>query len=119
MSTPTTHIDGLVIKVMSNGKVDAKQVVVVALIFPKITYTWPYLILLTSVIGPLVAEPFNWFIVSSWHKYMQQQKSLKSLPRSYFITPTNATLQLSEYLWEESQSPYKANILQWFKVYEE
>ena len=87
MSTPTTGVDGLVVKLMGSGKLHAKQVAATALVVPEVTYTWPYLVFLPAVIGPVVTQPFNWFFLSCWAQYMYQQKSLKSQLNSYFITP--------------------------------
>ncbi|XP_061338200.1 uncharacterized protein LOC133285060 [Gastrolobium bilobum] len=107
---PITGTDGLVIKLMGNGKIQAEQVAVVALIVPKISYTWPFLIFLPSVIGPVLTKPFNWFFLSRWAQYLHLQKSLYSQPITYFIIPLKATLQLSNH--GDFESPYIANVLQ-------
>jgi serine/threonine protein kinase len=71
---------------MGNGKIMAEKVLVVASInVPKITYVWPKLIFLPSVVGPVVTKPFNWFFLSCWGQYMHLHKSLYYQPKSYFI----------------------------------
>jgi len=57
--------DGHAIKLMGNGKIQSVKVVGVAnLVVPKITYAWPSLIFLPSIIGPILIKPFNWFFLS-------------------------------------------------------
>jgi serine/threonine protein kinase len=85
MSKPAVGIDGLVIKLMGNCEMEAKTVVVAALIVSKITYSQPCLIYLPSTTGPTFTELFNWFFLSHWGQYMHQQKSLCYQPKSYFI----------------------------------
>ncbi|XP_045833546.1 receptor-like protein kinase isoform X2 [Trifolium pratense] len=83
---PTIYIDGLLVKLMGNGKIMAENVLVVAAMnVPKVTYVWPSLIFLPSVVGPIVTKPFNWFFLLRWGQYMHLRKSLSYQPKSYFI----------------------------------
>ena len=83
---PTIYIDGLLVKLMGNGNIMAESVLVVAALnVPKVTYVWPSLIFLPSVVGPIVTKPFNWFFLSCWGQYMHLQQSLYYQPKSYFI----------------------------------
>ncbi|QHN82774.1 Leucine-rich repeat receptor-like protein kinase [Arachis hypogaea] len=71
VSTPKIGVDGLIIKVIGNGKLHVEQFTVkTTLVVPKVTYTWPYLKFLPTVTGPVVTIPFNWFFLSSWAQYM-------------------------------------------------
>ncbi|KEH28333.1 LRR receptor-like kinase [Medicago truncatula] len=83
---PTICIDGLLVKLMGNGKIIAEKLVkVAALNVPKVTYVWPCLIFLPSGVGPVVTKPFNWFFLSRWGQYMHLQQSLYYQPKSYFL----------------------------------
>ncbi|KAL4276710.1 hypothetical protein AHAS_Ahas20G0234400 [Arachis hypogaea] len=86
VSTPKIGVDGLIIKVIGNGKLHVEQFTVkTTLVVPKVTYTWPYLKFLPTVTGPVVTIPFNWFFLSSWAQYMYQKSSLKLYLNFFFI----------------------------------
>jgi len=92
--------DGLIIKLMGNGKIESVEFFrVAALILPKITYAWSSLIFIPSITGPILTKPFNWFFLSRWGQYRHLQKSLYSQTQSYFSVNTDqteATVQISE-----------------------
>jgi len=92
--------DGLAIKLMGNGKLQAEKVFGVAnLVVPKINYAWPTLIFIPSITGPILTKPFNWFFLSRWGQYRHLQKSLDSQTKSYYYINTHQTeetVQLSE-----------------------
>ncbi|CAJ2634015.1 unnamed protein product [Trifolium pratense] len=74
--------DGLVIKLMGNGKIRYEIVVGIAnLVVPKITYAWSSLIFLPSTTGPILTKPFNWFFLSRWGQYRHLQISLYTQPK--------------------------------------
>jgi len=82
----TIYIYGLSVKLMGNGKITAEKVLVVAALnVPKVTYVWPGLIFLPTVVGPRVTKPFNWFFLTCWGQYMHLHKSLYYQPKSYFL----------------------------------
>ncbi|XP_045830498.1 receptor-like protein kinase [Trifolium pratense] len=95
------YADVLAIKLMGNGKLQADKFVRIAsLIVPKITYSSRSLIFLSSITGPILTKPFNWFFLLRWGQYRHLQKSLYSQTKSYYsITintdQTEATVQIS------------------------
>ncbi|XP_045830975.1 receptor-like protein kinase [Trifolium pratense] len=71
------YVDVLAIKLMGNGKLQADKFVRIAsLIVPKITYSSRSLIFLSSITGPILTKPFNWFFLLRWGQYRHLQKSL-------------------------------------------
>lgn len=112
MSRPATVIDGLIIEVMRNGKIQAEQVLVAALIVPTITFAWPSLVFLPSVTGPVLTKPFNWFFLLHCTQYMHLQTSLYSQLKSYFINVNQGHLVSGH---GRIQRSYKAKTLQFLE----
>ncbi|XLU22350.1 hypothetical protein S245_058416, partial [Arachis hypogaea] len=87
VSTPKIGVDGLIIKVIGNGKLRVEQVAVkTGPVVPKVTYTWPYLKFLPTVTGPVVTIPFNWFFLSSWAQYIVRAPRI-TYPQSSDVIP--------------------------------
>ncbi|KAK7300359.1 hypothetical protein RJT34_11203 [Clitoria ternatea] len=93
MYRPASGIAGLAIKLLGNGKIWSEQVMVAALIVPKITYIWPALVFLPAVNGPVLANPFNWFFLTRLAHHMHLQQSVNSPLKFYFQTPIKNTSQ--------------------------
>jgi hypothetical protein len=96
-SDKVQYCDGLVIKLMGNGKIRSEKFASVAnLVVLKITYAWPSLIFLPSITGPILTKPFNWFFLSRWGQYRYLQKSLYSQIKSHYSLSTNNLRSLSK-----------------------
>ncbi|KAK7300358.1 hypothetical protein RJT34_11202 [Clitoria ternatea] len=88
MYRPASGIAGLAIKLLGNGKIRSEQVMVAALIVPKITYIWPALVFLPAVNGPVLDNLFNWFFLTRLAHHMHLQQSLDS-PLKILLPNTN------------------------------